>query len=85
MLRESSLPRAWAEGYAAYRRGKLRRACPYLGGTDAAEIWNAGWALGFARDAGPLSETSHHWRHVLDKRIPDRDAWPSRGWRPGGE
>jgi ribosome modulation factor len=82
VLRQQSIPQAWAEGYLAYRRGESRRACPYLEGSDTAELWQAGWALGFVRDAGPLSEGEHRWRHVLDKHLPDRDAWPSRGWRP---
>jgi hypothetical protein len=80
--RPASIPQAWAEGLLAYRRGASRRACPYLEGSDAAQLWNAGWALGFVRDAGPPGESAHRWRHVLDKHIPDRDAWPSRGWRP---
>jgi ribosome modulation factor len=83
VLRKDSVPQAWVEGYLAYRRGDPRLTCPYPQGVETSDLWQAGWALAFAHDAGPLSETEHHFRHVLDKHIPDRDAWPSRGFRPG--
>lgn len=33
----------FAQGFHAYLAGKLRSANPYLPGTDAARMWNAGW------------------------------------------